>query len=272
MTLKLVERPGVDIPLDKDYAELEAIRDELYSVRCLFLADPVNSGLLEIREEALAELQSRGGIEADGGSYLFTSRARDIMTTLYTAAKMTGNEAEVVKVMGETQARTKDMERDSEMGMLFRALAERVVFKMAENPLWDVTNALTSLSSLELASAYSDELDLNGDLAFNKKISTRTVYNMLVDSGFEMSRGKSDNHSYIDASGAEWVFCSMLRRYGTDEDLKRFGPLCPSLAAPPAAGGSEADGAEGHESTASGTEDDPAEGSDLPAYYGGGSE
>ncbi len=35
---------------------------------------------------------------------------------------------------------------------------------------------------------------------------------------------------------------------------------------------SAADGAEGHESTAPGTEDDPAEGPGLSAYNGGGSE
>ena len=260
VTLQLVEQPGADIPIDKDYAELDAIRDELHSVRCLFLADPANSGLLEVREEALSELQSRDGIEAGGRSYLFKSR--DNMNTLYTADKMTGNGEEVVEDMGEMQARTKDMERDSEMGMLFRALAELVAARTAENPIWDVTNALASLCSLEVASAYSVELDMNGDLPANrKKVSTRTVFNMLVDSGFEMSRNRSDNRSYIDARGAEWVFCSLMRRYGTDEDARRFAPLCRSLAAPPSGTGADHDGAS--ESQGTYKKADPEEGSET---------
>ncbi len=211
------------LPIDKDADELREIRNELYSTRILWLTRPVESKFQEIREKALEEVQSREGLRAGGKTYRFFNRSRDIAASFVTIAKLTGDEEGVIIELGEMQASIKDMERDSEQGFLYRALLSCIEARRAEYPLYTALDALTSLSTREIADSFVQEKDRDGELPPNTTVPTRSVTNMLLENGFELERDKSSNRSYLSPRGAELVFEIMVNRYGSEDDIRKYG-------------------------------------------------
>ena len=131
IAINMVSWTSIGLPMKADRDELREIRDELYTIRCMWRADPSRAGLDEIFEGVLEELQSPGGIDVGGTRMTFINRMRDIMGTMYTVARMTGREQAVAKAFSAMQKESVDEEKSSHVGKLFMALMACMKSKMA---------------------------------------------------------------------------------------------------------------------------------------------
>lgn len=223
VSIMMMSLPDGNLPMIPDREELRNIRDELYSIRCVCLADPDRVGLEAIYQEALSELQNPNGIVSCSGTYRFTNRCRDILGTMYSVAKMIGTEDAILQAFQEMQSSVYDDDRDSSVGKVFTAILDTIVNKMDTEPLCtNYLDALQRITTHEIADFYTGILVAEGELRTNERVPTRHVTNMLRDMGFEIKRDNY-NHSVFKTEKLEQIFQANLQRYGTDEDRKTYG-------------------------------------------------
>lgn len=216
--------PNANIPMIPDRGELEEIRNELYTIRCLWLADRERVGFDEIYAQSIDELQSPRGIICGSSVLHFNNRCRDILGTMYTVGKMTKTEDAVLRAFEEIQVDVDDNERDTDMARAFQAMINVIERKMLETPVYGrPIDTLGDVSTFEIAREYEILLTADGDLNSNGKISTRSVTNMIKDMGFRFERDRYTNHSLISRNRFDTIFQSNLGRYGTEESIRKYG-------------------------------------------------
>ena len=223
ISIMMMSMPDGNLPMIPDREELRNIRDELYSIRCVYAADPERVGIIAVHQEALSELQDPHGIVSASGTYRFTNRCRDILGTMYSVAKMIGTEDAILQAFQEMQTNVIDDDRDSSVGKVFAAVLDAIVSKMDAEPLCtNYMDALQRITTHEIADAYIRILITEGELRSNERVSTRHVTNILRDMGFEVKRDNY-NHSVLKTDKLEQIFQANLQRYGTEEDRKTYG-------------------------------------------------
>ena len=224
ISVMMLSVPNANLPMIPDRVELEEIRNELYTVRCLWLADRDRVGFDDLYEEAIEELQSSEGIVCGSTTLKFSNRCRDILGTMYAVGKMTGMEEAILHAFVEIQADNTDNDRDTDLGRAFLSMMEVIERKLADNPLYtQITDTLGEISTFEIAREYEILLSLEGELPPNGKVPTRTVTNMIKDMGFKLIRDRYTNHSMISKSGFDYAFQTNLGRYGTAESIRKYG-------------------------------------------------
>lgn len=176
VSITMIRQNDVTLPIKPNYRELEEIRNELYTIKWLWLSLPHTVRFNEIYEEALEELQSPEGIQSDKGMMRFSSRCRDILGTMYTVAKMCGTEQAILGYFMELQEENVDDERDSDMGLVFATLLELIqsheyfqLFKGQEYIL------LTRITTYAIARKFEEMKAMEGELMSFERIETRTV-------------------------------------------------------------------------------------------------
>ena len=223
ISITMFAQPDIDIPMDQDHEELREIRDELYTIRTMWIAEPDRIPYQDIHKEAVYELQRREGIRIDDRAYHFSNRCRDIMGTMYTVAKMVGIEEPIVKAFGEIQEYVFDEEKDSNLGRTFMSILKRAEYYVGENPLFTkITDALTNITTSEVADEYRQMLVQEGELSPNEKFATRIVTNMIKDMGFALIRDRSTNKSLFAPRGLESCFQFNLMKYGSDDAIEKY--------------------------------------------------
>lgn len=176
VSITMIRQNDVTLPIKPNYKELEEIRNELYTIKWLWLSLPHTVRFNEIYEDALEELQSPEGIQSDEGMMRFSSRCRDILGTMYTVAKMCGTEQAILGYFMELQEENVDDERDSDMGLVFATLLELIqshedfqLFKGQEYVL------LTRITTYAIARKFEEMKAMEGELMSFERIETRTV-------------------------------------------------------------------------------------------------
>ena len=224
MSITMISRGDVFLPMKPDRDELREIRDELYSIKWMWLADPKLVGFEKIYEEALSELQDPDGVEISSGTIRFSSRCRDILGTMYTVGKMTGMEEPILRYFDDMQKIVEDEDRTTELGLVFTAMMS-VLESHEDYALFrnDITQLLRTVTTYDIAREYERLMEGEGELPPNNRISTRTVANMLKDMGFLFKRDRNTNRSLISPSNIEATFQMNLFKYGSEEQLKTYG-------------------------------------------------
>jgi hypothetical protein len=207
-----------------DREELREIRNELYTIKWMWLADPGRSGLEEIYDEALEELQNPLGIHTSFGDVRFSSRCRDILGTMYTVGKMTGMEEAILRYFDKMQRTIEDNDRDSLLGRVFEALMA-VVENHPDRSFYgnDILGLIQQISSRDVASRLESILGGEGEIEFNHRVSTKGVFTLLHDMGFNFCRDRSTNCSLISSADLRDIFEMNLLKYGTDEQREKYG-------------------------------------------------
>lgn len=224
MSLTMISRGDVLLPMKPDREELKEIRDELYSIRWSWLADPKLVGFERIYDEALGELQDPDGVATPFGNVHYSSRCRDILGTMYTVGKMTGMEEPILRYFDNMQKVAEDEDRNNDLGVVFAA-----IMGVLENNdycelfVGNITDLLETVTTFDVARQYERILGDEGELQNNIRVPTRTVTNMLKDMGFQFVRDRNTNRSLFSHSDLEVVFQMNLFKYGTDEQRERYG-------------------------------------------------
>lgn len=222
VSITMICRNDVTLPIKPDYKELEEIRNELYTIKWLWLSSPNIVRFDEIHENALEELQSLEGVELDGERIRFSSRCRDILGTMYAVAKMCGNERAILRYFKDMQEVNADEERDSNLGKVFAAIMD-LIEKQEEYELFKghEYELLTKITTNSIARRYEELKSLSGELAAYERVETRSVTNMLKDMGFRLKTA-SHNMSVINPIGLKVAFLNNLQRYGSKEQIEAF--------------------------------------------------
>ena len=224
ITIIMFPLPDTSVPMEPDLYELREIRDELYTIRSMWIAEPERIRFEDIRKEAMTQLQSIEGIEVGGKAYHFTNRCRDIMGTMLTVAKMAGLEEPIVEAFAEMQGVLIDDERDSNLGRVFSSILKCAEEYIEDNPInAGIYDALKNISTSDIALHYRGLLREEGELGEYEKLSTRSVTNMVKDMGFQLRRDKATNKSIISPSGLEPCFQFNLGKYGTQNAIDKYG-------------------------------------------------
>ena len=223
ISITMFSQPDIELPMDLDHQELREIRDELYTIRAMWIADPDRTHFESIHSQAKNELQNPKGIVVDGIEYHFSNRCRDIMGTMYTVAKMAGIERTIVKAFGEMQDSVIDEEKDTNLGRTFMSIMKAAELYMYQNPAFTkITDVLPNITTSEVADAYRRLLTEEGELGVNEKFSTRIVTNMIKDMGFGFTRDRYTNKSLFSSRGLESCFQVNLMKYGSDDAISRY--------------------------------------------------
>ncbi len=222
ISITMIYSNDVTIPIRPDYKELEEIRNELYTIKWLWLLQPKIVGFDKIYESALKELQSPDGVVINGERVYFSSRCRDILSTLYTASKMCGTEKAIIDYFNRMQQEIADDERNSDLGKVFEALMS-VLQEQDEYPFFKghEYELLTKITTFDIARKYEDIMSMEGELPGSARIPTRTVTNMLKDMGFSPKRS-TNNKSVFKSYNLRVTFLSNLVKYGSPEQLEEF--------------------------------------------------
>ena len=229
MSLTMISRRDVCLPMKPDREELKEIRNELYTIKWLWLADPKRTGLENIYDEALEELQNPEGVETYSGRIHFSSRCRDILGTMYAVSKMTGMEDAILRYFDRMQKVVEDEDRDSESGLVFEALM-KAVEEHPDRAFYgnNIIELLKRITSRDVSGKLEIIMTDVGELDPNQRIKTKTVYTMLSDMGFRFRRDRSTNCSMIKGENLIPAFETNLYRYGTEEQRETYGPLLTS--------------------------------------------
>ena len=224
ISVMMMSVPNASIPMIPDRAELEEIRNELYTIRCLWLANRERVGFDEIYEQSIEELQSPKGIVCDSAVLHFNNRCRDILGTMYTIGKMMKAEIPILRAFVEIQDDLTDNERDTDLARAFQSMINIIERRMSETPVYtQPIDTLGEVSTFDIAREYEILLTADGDLNSNGKVSTRTVTNMIKDMGFKFDRDRYTNHSLISRKRFDIIFQTNLGRYGTEESIRKYG-------------------------------------------------
>ena len=223
ISITMVRSGDATIPIIPDYGELREIRDELYTVKWLWMSNPKVLRFDEIYREALEELQSPEGIEIDGRKVRFSSRCRDILGTMYAAAKMCGNERAVLRYFSEMQDASASEDRDSDMGRAFAAMMEALrsqdefaLFRGREYEL------LTKVTTRSIARKFEELKALDGEIGQYERVKTIAVTELVKAMGFRLEKA-SHNTRTISPFRLRPTFMNALMKYGSEEQITAFG-------------------------------------------------
>ncbi len=223
MTITMFARPDFIIPMMADSIELEEIRNELYTIRAMWISDRNLVGFDAIHKTSIMELQDPNGIDCDSKKHLFSNRCRDILGTMYTVGKMSGMENRIITAFDEIQTIGMEDEKDSGLSLVFMSIIKAMEDFMDDNPVF--TNPLQALQQIDthdIANVYRDMMLAEGEISLNMNIATRTVTNMVKGLGFNLIRCKKDNHSQLSPRGLDLCFQTNLMKYGTEDAIKRY--------------------------------------------------
>ena len=224
MSLTMISRRDVCLPMKPDREELKEIRNELYTIKWIWLADPDRIGLEDIYDEALEELQNPDGVESHTGRIHFSNRCRDILGTMYTVGKMTGMEDAIIRYFDKMQKAVEDEDRDSMPGLVFEALM-KAAEEHPDRALYgsNILELLKRLTSRDVAGKLENIMSDVGELDPNQRVKTKSVFTMLTDMGFRFRRDRSTNCSVIKEENLIPAFETNLFRYGTEEQRETYG-------------------------------------------------
>jgi len=223
MTITMFARPDFALPMMSDSVELEEIRNELYTIRAMWIADRNLVGFDMIHKKAIMELQDPNGVECDSKMHHFSNRCRDILGTMYTVAKMSGMEYQIITAFEEIQVTGMDDERDSSLSMVFTSIVRAMENFMEDNPMFtNFMQALQQINTRDIADIYRDLMLSEGEISMNMNIATRTVTNQVKGMGFNLTRCRKDNSSLLSPKGLDLCFQMNLMKYGTEDAIKKY--------------------------------------------------
>ena len=223
ISILMIAAPDCSMPMIPDRDELRDIRDELYTIRCVWLADPKRVGLKSVYESCIAELQNPNGIVTPAGTYYFSNRCRDILGTMYPVAKMIGTDEAVLESFADLQKSVSENDKNSKIGKVFAGLIRAIEVVMETEPLCtDYLYALSKVETRDIAECYSRILIADGEMRDIDKLPTREVTNTLREMGFK-THLNNYNHSVFNLDRLADVFQTNLLRFGSKDAIQKYG-------------------------------------------------
>ncbi len=212
LTINMVQTEK-KMPIALDEKRATKIRNELYTLRALWIAYPQSFDLQSTFDEVCDNLE-RGVTYVEGKP--LGNRARDMGSTLLTIARFAETlEEDVYTKLQEAEIEGDGAGKDTFAAQTFGAMLRCDTFA-------NKSDFIDKLSTREVAMKLYGELIEDGEDIRMDRGFTRRVTDSLKSLGFDVKRG-TDNKSFITYNEkTDKVFHANLQKFGTENDKKRF--------------------------------------------------
>ena len=234
ITIKMIENTKKDLDVLLDKAELEIIRNDLYSLFSLYMIHPECFKMDELFKESIIHLSGKKENDIRVcdflGAYPYAeklrNRARDIATTYYTLSRLTNTEEETLKILSEEQQYSKEILKETTEAHIFSSFAKCCYNLFVENPLLTFDGIIREVCMKNVTESYNEDLKEAGNkTSFSDEIKSNKVTRTMRDMGFNIRRG-NNNLSYLDwTKETNNAIDVNLTKFGSDEEEKIFSVI-----------------------------------------------
>ncbi len=235
ISIGLITKPdNVILKTLLDREEMARIRTELYSIMAFMRQFPDQMQVGIVYEETLEELDSGKPINIGGRKeYIFHNRTKDLASTYYTLAKLSGTEEEILSLLNDQQDQSMTALIESIDGLIFRGVCDLVItnapFGVGRDKNAYLGDALRKICTRDVMERSREIQDEEGNNTFRRwDIDTSGVTRTMKGLGFTIVRGRN-NKSFMAGNGNDvQAFLGCASRFATGEQqatLRRVGVL-----------------------------------------------
>jgi len=219
-----------------DREEMAKIRTELYSIWAFMRQFPNQMPIKAVYEETLEELDSGKPLNVGGlKQYIFHNRTKDLASTYYTLAKLSGTEEDILSLLDDQQDQSMAALIESPDGLVFRSICDLAIKNIPfgagkdKDKIGYLVEALRKISTREVMERCLDIQDEEGNNTFKRwDVDTGNVTRTMKGLGFSIQRG-TNNKSFIVGNEKDvQAFIGCAGRFATGEQqssLRKEGIL-----------------------------------------------